>query len=272
MSQLIVFSDIDGTLIDFNTYSVAAAVSAVAALRARGVPLVLCSSKTRVEQEALRAELALSDPFIVENGSAIFVPEGLFAFELPARSLGDGWLVVELGCRAETIRAALVAVRTQTGVAFDGYADLTTAEVAAITGLDEAAAKRAQQREYSETIVTPLSAETFAILQQALAVHGLSIVSGGKFHTVMGADSDKGSAVARLTAFYERALGAVETLGLGDSANDEPLLSAVDRAFLVQKPGGVWQTLSDSAEVVHVEAVGPLGWRQVIEQELARLG
>lgn len=234
MSQLIIFTDIDGTLIDLTTYSFAEAAPAITAVLARHIPLILCSSKTRAEQVHLRRALGIDDPFIVENGSAIFIPPGLLPFEFAYRLMG-GWPVIELGVTAVTIQAALTAVRHETGLLFQGFA--------AITGLDEAAALRAQQREYSETIVTPLAAPELAQLATALAAKGLAIVSGGKFHTVTGAGSDKGTAVTHLTALYRQKFGHVTTIGLGDSANDRPLLTAVDRPYLVQKPGGLWQEM-----------------------------
>lgn len=266
MAQLLVFSDIDGTLIDFATYSYAESATAVSALLARHIPLILCSSKTRAEQETLRQALAIPDPFIVENGSAIFIPPGTFTFAFPHR-LVDGWQVVELGVTAVHIRQTLAAIRQETGLVFQGYADLSVQEVAAITGLDEAASARARQREYSETLVTHFSAEELTRLEAALATRGLSVVSGGKFHTVTGAGGDKGTAVAHLTALYRQQFGDVITIGLGDSANDAPLLAAVDRPYLVQRPGGVWQEM-EIAGLERVTAVGPAGWRQAVERIL----
>jgi mannosyl-3-phosphoglycerate phosphatase len=88
----------------------------------------------------------------------------------------------------------------------------------------------------------------------------------------MGAQSDKGTAVTRLTRLFYQQFGPVETIGLGDSANDAPLLAAVDRPYLLQKPDGRWQSLPDTMrdKVAHVAAVGPAGWRQVILSELAQ--
>jgi len=272
MAQLVIFTDIDGTLIDFESYSYAETAATVAAVVQQGIPLILCSSKTRAEQAVLRQALAIPDPFIVENGSAIFWPTNDDRPATNARwSFVDGRSSpIELGVPAATIRAALTAVRQEHGLSFQGYGDLTAAEVAAITGLDEAAAARARQREYSETIVTPLASETLAQLETALAAQELTIVSGGKFHTVMGSGADKGKAVARLINFYRQEYGDVVTIGLGDSANDAPLLAAVDHGYLLQKPGGVWQEI-DIEGVERVAAVGPVGWRLVVEGRLKKV-
>jgi mannosyl-3-phosphoglycerate phosphatase len=98
----------------------------------------------------------------------------------------------------------------------------------------------------------------------------LSIVSGGKFHTVTGAGADKGAAVKRLNNLYREKYGEIVTIGLGDSANDAPLLAAVDHGYLLQKPGGVWQEMAVEG-VERVAAVGPAGWRLAVEEWLIDL-
>src|SRR5262249_7819522 len=82
MANFVVFTDLDGCLLDSVPYTYEPAVPALEALRAQGIPLVLVSSKTRAEIEPLRKQLDHHDPFIVENGAAVFVPRGLFDFPL----------------------------------------------------------------------------------------------------------------------------------------------------------------------------------------------
>jgi predicted mannosyl-3-phosphoglycerate phosphatase (HAD superfamily) len=68
---LIVFTDLDGCLLDSETYAHDAAQTALASLAAEGHTLVPCSAKTRSEMGLVARELQLADPFIVENGGAI---------------------------------------------------------------------------------------------------------------------------------------------------------------------------------------------------------
>ncbi|MCG7852909.1 MAG: HAD hydrolase family protein, partial [Methanosarcinaceae archaeon] len=49
--KYVVFTDLDGTLIDHDTYSYKAARPALAALKKQGIPLIFCTSKTRAEIE-----------------------------------------------------------------------------------------------------------------------------------------------------------------------------------------------------------------------------
>ncbi|MCB9136703.1 MAG: HAD-IIB family hydrolase [Anaerolineales bacterium] len=267
----VIFTDLDGTLLDFNTYSSARALPAVTRLLARGIPIVLCSSKTRREQFQYRTAFHLPDPFIVENGSAIYLPRGYFsppAFApagLP--NPADPYETIVLGTPAAEIRAHLVHIRAETGLNFSTYDDLPLPDICRITGLSPAQAEAARAREYSATILTPLARGDHARLTAALASVGLQLLAGGRFHTVTGAGTDKGRAVRQMADFYRQKFGAIITLGLGDSANDRAMLAAVDHPYLVQKPDQTWEM---DIPATKIEGVGPEGWCKVAEQLLAQ--
>src|SRR5688572_23204941 len=104
--QMLLISDLDGTLLDRETYSFTAAIPALHQLRERQIPLVLCTSKTRAEVEAVRVALGNRHPFIVENGGAIFLPKRYFPFAIPGSEHRDGYDVVPLGDNyAELVQA-----------------------------------------------------------------------------------------------------------------------------------------------------------------------
>ena len=68
MLQKVVFTDIDGTLIDLISGKYGESDKLLYTLRENNVPIVLCSAKTFAEQNKIRDDLGLMDPFIVENG------------------------------------------------------------------------------------------------------------------------------------------------------------------------------------------------------------
>src|SRR4030042_950735 len=103
--RILVFTDLDGTLLDHRTYSFEPARPALRIMRESDIPLIICTSKTRAEVQEIRAALGNIDPFIVENGGAIFVPEGYFSVELPASRSDSGFLVVEMGTSYSRILA-----------------------------------------------------------------------------------------------------------------------------------------------------------------------
>ena len=71
----LVFTDLDGTLLDHHTYSWKEALPALERCRKKSVPVVLVSSKTRAEMAVLHQELKLSAPFVSENGGGVFFPK-----------------------------------------------------------------------------------------------------------------------------------------------------------------------------------------------------
>lgn len=264
MGRWVVFTDLDGTLLELDTYSYQAAQPAVELLRARQIPLVFCSSKTRAEQEFYRHKLGVDAPFVVENGSTIFIPQGYFDFAYPYQRSLPGYDVIELGAPVTAIRRATAEIRARLNLTCYGYADLSLAEITELTGLGVDAAQHACQREYSETLLkSDFTPATLRQFQEALAQKGFACVAGSRFYTITGAGSDKGQATLRLTSLFRHKFGPIATVGLGDSPNDEPLLAVVDHPFLVQQPGGRWAELN-LPRLEKVTGVGPAGWQSVI--------
>jgi predicted mannosyl-3-phosphoglycerate phosphatase (HAD superfamily) len=58
-SPLVIFTDLDGTLLDLETYSYLPALEALGRVISGGVPLVFCSSKTSSEQQHYQEQLGI---------------------------------------------------------------------------------------------------------------------------------------------------------------------------------------------------------------------
>ncbi|WP_221029373.1 HAD-IIB family hydrolase [Actomonas aquatica] len=267
-SPWLVFTDLDGTLLEWSSYSPKIARPGLLRLRERGVPVVFCSSKTATEQRALRQELGIrAIPAIVENGAAIIVPEstGLPTAGWEPAPGEPGRRALALGLPVAEIQTRLDRVRARTGQALRGYRDISDADLAELTGLSVESAARARQRDFSETLVEVLDDETWAQLDAEFAREGLECRHGGRFHTVTGAGTDKGRAVRQVIELYESAYGrSVQSVGLGDSANDKPLLEAVDHAFLLALENGSWADLATDG-LHRVGGRGPYGWVEVVD-------
>ncbi len=260
--NLVIFTDLDGTLLDLNTSSYQVAKEALRLVKSKRIPVIFCSAKTMAEQEVYRDELKINDPFIVENGGAIFIEKDYFPFSYQYQRSFAAYNVIEIGMSYEEIRRILEQVRTQTHVVVKGYGDMSVEEVALETGLDIQAAKRAMQRQYGETIKLELSEKEFERFISALGRRGLTCTFGGKLYGVMG-PNDKGKAIAIITELYRKERGNIHTIGIGDSLNDIPLLSAVDLPILVQKPGGAWEDIN-LPNIYRAKGIGPAGWNKMI--------
>ena len=93
-SQVLVFADLDGTLLDHRFYSWEGAETALSFIKREGIPLIFCSSKTRWEILPLREKLDNHDPFISENGGAIFIPENYFLFSIEYTKKKNGYEIL----------------------------------------------------------------------------------------------------------------------------------------------------------------------------------
>lgn len=270
LSHYIVFSDLDGTLLDDRTYCYDEALPALRLLQEHEIPLVFCSAKTRAEQMVYRDALQVHDPFIVENGGAVMVERGYFKQPHGFTRTEGGLDVLQLAIPRIEIRRILAKVRSDLNLPLQGYGDMEVEDVARLTGLDTESAARAMRREFEETVVTPLDEPERERLARALARHGVSITSGARFIS-LSSSNDKGRAARALTDMFRRERDHVVTVGIGDSWNDAALLAVVDIPLLVQRPGGTWASLPLD-RVRKVKGVGPKGWSRAMQKLVREAG
>jgi mannosyl-3-phosphoglycerate phosphatase family protein len=253
----VVVTDLDGCLLDAATYRWEPARPALDALRRRGIPLVLCSSKTRAEMEPLHAELGLDAPYVFENGGGIVIPPG--ARWSRVRRRDGGPLLVRLGVPFRELAYTLAEIAREAGARLRGFSRLSLRELRELTGLSESDLARARQREHGEPFV--LEAGDEAIVRQAAERRGLRITKGGRFLHLTG-PVDKGKAVRQVLSL----LAPEISIGLGDAENDVSLLRAVDRPILVPRPDGRVDAALAAAfpGAERAPLPGPEGWNRAV--------
>lgn len=269
--KFVIFTDLDGTLLDPVSYSWEAARPALDRIRRKAIPLIICSSKTRGEIEHIRNQMDNPDPFISENGGAIFIPESYFPFSLPFDQKIAGYRVIELGTPYKRLREALKIIAEKAGVVLKGYGDMPPEEIAAQTGLSIEDARLAKQREYDEPFTLTASPKERQRAIQWIEQMGLHWTRGSRYDHLMGGN-DKGKAVKRLIALFEQKCGKVTTVGLGDSPNDLPMLAAVNYPVLVQKSDGSYDEDVDLPNLEQTSGIGPVGWNAAILELLKTKG
>ena len=276
MPHLIVYTDLDGSLLDSTTYSYEAATPALTALREQGIPLVLVSSKTRAEMEPLRERLAHRDPFIVENGGAVFVPHGLFDFPLERMRTRSPYQVIELGLPYHMLREVLKEIEEAVETPLHGFGDLSIEAIMQVTGLPHADAILAKQREYDEPYLLQGPQALIEEVCKQIVTRGLRWTKGGRLFHLMG-KNDKGQAASVLMRCYlrqQRMSGQterIETVGIGDSINDAALLAMVDYPILVQKPDGSYDPDIHLPGMIRAPGIGPVGWNEAMLELLAQV-
>ena len=90
----LIFTDLDGSLLDHSSYSFAPAAGLLDRLAEQLIPVIPVTSKTCAEVLSLRKTLNNSQPFIVENGAAIYLPKQYYE-QCPkdASELDDYWVI-----------------------------------------------------------------------------------------------------------------------------------------------------------------------------------
>jgi mannosyl-3-phosphoglycerate phosphatase len=264
--NLVLFSDLDGTLLDRDTYSFAEAAEALGRVADLKVPLVLATSKTRAEVELYRQRLSNEEPFIVENGAAAFIPEGYFS-QLPASLSRRGdYYVIELGIPRSTVRKVLETLKKRIPVSLQGFGDLSPEEVADISNLGIEEAKLSMMREYTEPFIPDrtLDETLLAQIQEMTRASGLKLTVGEKFLHLSGVHS-KGELVRRLTALFRAKLGNVLTVGLGDGKNDIEMLAECQIAVVLRKKSGLLdEDILRNVPGAHPFEAGPTGWNRAV--------
>ncbi len=276
--KLVVFTDLDATLLDSETYSWADAREALDALKERQAAIVLASSKTFAEMEPLHRELELNDPFIVENGGGIvFGRKTSIASKLAAVTNGElpamtgEFMMLPLGCGYERLVRALEEMAVEAGIPLRGFASMSDEDIASLTGLGRPGAERARSRNFDEPFILPEQAAICtASIRQAASRRGLTVVQGGRFWHLIGHEG-KGKAVSLLTKIYRDLYSDTITVGLGDSPNDYPLLELVDVPVVIG--GGALGTYRPSwaTRARHTCETGPKGWNAAILALLSEL-
>jgi len=253
-------------LLDHFTYSHSDADAALKLLENSGIPVILNSSKTRDEMLALRKSFDNRHPFIVENGSAIFIPRGYFPHKPDAaREAGDYW-VLEPGAQRTQLLEFLARDQQQHPAAYLNFHAATTDEIVSATGLTTAEAQQAQTRGYSEPLLwqgNELQKQAFIARANAA---GFATLQGGRFLHLLG-QTDKGLAIQLLKKTYQQYSGRPCSLvASGDGPNDLDMLKVAEIAIIVRSPAHKPPTLSGHPRLIVTRNLGPLGWAEAIRE------
>ena len=265
MKKLIIFTDLDGTLLDNDTYSFNAALPALNLIKKMEIPLIVCSSKTRAEIECYRKKLDNKHPFISENGGGIFIPKGYFNSELLISncefSEEEDYQIIGLGAKYSALRKAIKELREE-GFNVRGFGDMSIREIADITGLSFNEARMAKKRDFDEPFIYSGEIDKLPMLLESIAAKGFNYTQGKYFH-ILG-NSDKGKAVSILTDLYKSTFDSIATVGVGDSLNDIPMLEKVDLPVIVQKPEGNYISAGNIKAFIRADGIGPEGWNKTV--------
>jgi mannosyl-3-phosphoglycerate phosphatase len=229
-TKKVVFADLDGTFLDDN-YGCQHTKPIVNQLSALGCSVVFCSSKTKSEIEFYRQTAQLNEPFIAENGAAIYIPKKYFPFNYACTKTAQ-YNTIRIGAPYAFLRDKLGQIRQKTAATIVGFGDMTHEEVAMDARLPLPLAKLAKRREHDEPF--RIIEGSRKSVMGAIKDSGLHCTVGGRYFHLTG-KNDKGKAVAVLKGLYNHMFAKTVTFGIGDGPNDLPMLKVVDKPFFIRK-------------------------------------
>jgi mannosyl-3-phosphoglycerate phosphatase len=244
-TSLVVFSDLDGTLLDHRSYAWSAAKPALDALRRINAPLILSSSKTAVEIVKIQTDLGIVGmPAIVENGAGLLgtAPGGTDEYKR---------LLDILNALPGDLRRP-----------FEGFSNIDAGRVERLTGLNYENAKDAKARAYSEPGRWTGGADERRDFIAALAEQGVFAREGGRFLT-LSFGATKADGMAQVIKDYRPR----HTIALGDAPNDVEMLNAADFGVIVANPSRTpLPTLpgEKTGQIIRTALAGPEGWNAAV--------
>ena len=265
----LIFTDLDGSLLDHESYSFHAANELLKRLDNGNIPVIPVTSKTFAEVEKLRIKLNNYHPFIVENGAAIVIPKNYFSSRPKGSYENSGfWIIANTESRHYWNSLLKQKAKIFAGE-FESFSSIVSAQgyqgIQALTGLSLEQAELSNNRDFSEPIHWLGSEARKQAFITTMTAAGASLTQGGRFLS-LGGNDNKGSALLQLTQLYQQdqALSLIHTLAIGDSKNDITMLDAATSAIIIRSKAHSIPSLSRDRNLITSHAFGPEGWAESV--------
>ena len=253
-SKYWIVTDLDGTLMDHN-YDISPAKKTLNMLSEMSIPVIPCTSKTASEVRYFRNENGLSDPFIVENGAAIYGTNIDKSAE---------WELI-LGKNYNELRFIMMKISKEVSYELIPLNDLSKNQIYELTGLSEDGISRALDRHWSVPFLNPPD-EIFEKVRLLCDSYNVHVFKGNRMSHLLSSESHKGQAVNKLKSYLQNQ--DVKIIALGDSQNDLPLLEYADISIVIPGKYGPNKHLQDGIEkgsFILANAPHAMGWSNSVE-------
>ena len=208
-SSVWVVTDVDGTLMD-HSYDLTPAKETIKKLQKLSIPVILCTSKTAAEVRVIRRELNLTDPYIVENGAAIY-----------GESLEKVNGKIILGKNYETLEEILNSISKEINYKLIPLNNISDQEATDLTGLKGNSLTLMRERHWSMPFLNPPDFLEEKITNTCKKFK-VDVFKGNRMSHLLSINSNKGKAINALKEYSNNQ--NIQVIGLGDSPNDLPLL------------------------------------------------
>ncbi|MBH0051804.1 HAD-IIB family hydrolase [Pseudoalteromonas sp. SWYJZ19] len=262
--QPIIFTDLDGTLLDHADYNTNNISELLQQLQNAHIPVVFNTSKTFCEVIELKNDLNIQQPFIVENGAAVFIPEDYFELKpIGCKKVGAYWCYA-MAKPLSSLLKDLNTLKADYKAHYKLFSDLSSEQISELTGLDDAQARRAQTRDYSDPLYWYGNDELLTAFVNDVEALGYDIKIGGRFIHI-AKNTDKSAAqqwlVKQFTHHFRKPLTVI---ALGDSDNDKQMLEHANIAIIIANPASKKPVKLSHNKARYSQSPAPLGWIEEI--------
>ena len=270
--KLIIFSDIDGTFINHDSYSYDSIRNFVIKIKDHH-QIIFNSSKTFSEIKKINEDLHLNFPFVVENGACLFFPKNLFnkRFESINFFEHENYFGYPMVSKDKNYWIKKISnLKKKFNFNFDFFNDLQDVQLEKITGLGLDELKDSKNRLFSEPIFWDDSNENLIKFTHQIELIGGQVNIGGRFiHVTDG--YDKGSAIKKFLELNEKKNNKdFLTVSIGDSHNDISMLELTDYRCIVKTKKKKKLDLINKKKLYHSTNMAPEGWRESIKYILKK--
>ncbi len=260
--QIIIFTDLDGSLLDNDTFEFDEIEDYFRELISKGIKIIPNSSKTEAELLDFNEQNNLDLSFITENGSSI---HGLNKIH---QNLSDKIIISRTKDEIRNIYESNISLDFKNKITH--ILELDIEKQQKILGLPLDKVQLAIKRDYSLPIKfngTEIEKNEFIKIMKN---SGLTIQAGGRIMNVCD-NINKSIAMSEAIRLMKKELNdEIITIGVGDNENDIEMIKNADYSCLV-KNENFDSSLINIDNLIKSDEPSPKGWSDVIKTALQKI-
>ena len=265
MKRYLIFTDLDGTLLDHKNYSYGDNKKFISFIINNQNDVIFNTSKTFSESSDLLNELNLTNmPFSTENGALLYFPKNRFKKIKNSLDYGRYWKIKI--AKLSSLNWHKFLLKKQKIFKFLIAQDLDSKILKKYTNLDNTI--KMLKREASQIILWQDSLINLKKFKYVVKHEkGGILIQGSRFMQISSV-CNKRIAKNLISHVYDiqfHGKYSKNTIALGDSKNDIDMLNSAKYSCLIKNPSGSFPKLrSNKKNIIKSSKLAPDGWSQVL--------
>lgn len=222
----------------------------LSSIKRQQIPILFYSRRTKLEILWICEQLAIFQPFVAENGGALYVPKGYLKLELDGFVEEEKIMELPFGTTKAFIENITDKLAMISGMKSLKQSDISPLDVADVLDIEIREAERIMDRKYSQLILkaeqkTPIN-DTF---KQLLQQQGLSILESENDFSIGHFNIFK--PIQYWVELLKDKYPEIEIFAIGNDKNDAPIFKLANQAFLLKKEGEWEQVHADNLNMIN---------------------